>query len=120
MFILSFIGSVMNRGELIYAFFYNKDYNSKIIKIDLFVFGFALNYAVNGLFFNDATMHNVYENKGLFDVSYQLPIIAYSSFISMFLGSLVQMLGLSNDAIIDFKKNIQKHLLLAHGLSLLI
>ena len=50
-------------------------------------------------------MHNVYENKGLFDVSYQLPIIAYSSFISMFLGSLVQMLGLSSDAITDFKQS---------------
>ena len=50
-------------------------------------------------------MHNVYENKGLFDVSYQLPIIIYSSFISMFLGALVQMLGLSNDAIIDFKRS---------------
>ena len=57
------------------------------------------------LFFNDDTMHNVYENKGLFDVSYQLPLIIYSSFISMFLGSLVQMLGLSNDAIIDFKQS---------------
>ena len=53
-------------------------------------------------------MHNVYENKGLFDVSYQLPIIAYSSFISMFLGSLVQMLGLSSDAISDFKQNEEK------------
>ena len=75
------------------------------IDIHLFVFGFALNYAVNGLFFNDETMHNVYESKGLFDISYQLPIIAYSSFISMFLGALVQMLGLSNDAIIDFKQS---------------
>ena len=50
-------------------------------------------------------MHNVYESKGLFDVSYQLPLIIYSSFISMFLGSLVQMLGLSSDAITDFKQS---------------
>ena len=50
-------------------------------------------------------MHNVYESKGLFDISYQIPIIIYSSFISMFLGALVQMLGLSNDAIIDFKQS---------------
>ena len=49
-------------------------------------------------------MHNVYESKGLFDVSYQL-LIVYSSFISMFLGSLIQMLGLSSDAIIDFKQS---------------
>ena len=50
-------------------------------------------------------MHNVYESKGLFDVSYQLPIIVYSSFISMFLAALVQMLGLSNDAIVAFKQD---------------
>ena len=50
-------------------------------------------------------MHNVYENKGLFDISYQLPLIVYSSLISMFLGALVQMLGLSNDAISDFKQD---------------
>ena len=60
---------------------------------------------MNGLFFNDATIHNVYESKGLFDVSYQLPLIVYSSLISMFLSSLVQMLGLSNDAISDFKQD---------------
>ena len=100
-----YISLIKTKHELIYAFFYNKDYNSKIIKIDLFVFGFALNYAVNGLFFNDDTMHDVYENKGLFDVSYQLPLIVYSSFISMFLSALVQMLGMSNDAIIDFKQS---------------
>ena len=93
------------KHEIIYAFFYNKDYNSKIIKIDLFIFGFALNYAVNGLFFNDDTMHNVYESKGLFDLSYQLPIILYSSIISMFLGALMQILGLSSDTIIDFKQS---------------
>ena len=80
---------IKTKHEFIYAFIFNKDYNSKIIKIDLFVFVFGLNYAVNGLFFNDDTMHNVYKSKGLFDISYQLPLIVYSSFISMFLGSLV-------------------------------
>ena len=100
---------IKTKHEFINAFIFNKDYNTKIIKIDLFIFGFSLNYAVNGLFFNDDTMHKVYENEGLFDISYQLPLIIYSSFISMFLGSLVQMLGSSNDAISDFKlsKNIK-------------
>ena len=100
-----YISLIKTKHEFIFAFFYNKDYNSKIMKIDLFLFGFALNYSINGLFFNDDTMHNVYESKGLFDVTYQLPIIVYSSFISMFLGSLVQMLGLSNDTILNFKQN---------------
>ena len=61
-----YISLLKTKHECIYAFIFNNDYNSKIIKIDLFVFGFALNYAVNALFFNDSTMHNVYENKGLF------------------------------------------------------
>ena len=100
-----YISLIKTKHEFIYAFVFNKDYNSRIIKIDLFVFGFGLNYAVNGLFFNDDTMHNVYENKGLFDISYQLPLIIYSSFISMFLSALVQILGLSNDAIISFKQS---------------
>ena len=50
-------------------------------------------------------MHNVYKNEGLFYISYQLPLIVYSSFISMFLRGLVQILGLSNDAIVDFKQS---------------
>ena len=52
-------------------------------------------------------MHNVYKSEGLFDLSYQLPIIIYSSLISMFLGALIQMLGLTSDAIADFKQNEQ-------------
>jgi len=100
-----YISLIKTKHEFIYAFFYNKDYNSKIIKIDLFVFGFALNYTVNGSFFNDATMHNVYKSEGSFDFSYQIPIIVYSSFISMFLEIFIQMLGLSSDLIIDFKQS---------------
>ena len=100
---------IKTKHEFFYTFIYNKGYNSKIIKIDLYLFGFAINYAVNGLFFNDDTMHDVYENKGQFDISYQLPIIVYSSLISMLLGGLVQMLGSSSDAIIDFKQSEEKN-----------
>ena len=66
---------IKTKHEFIYAFFYNKDYNSKFIKIDLFIFGFALNYTVNGFFFNKDTMNNIYKNEGSFDLSYQFPII---------------------------------------------
>ena len=45
-----YISLIKTKHEFIYTFFYKKDYNSKIIKIDLFVFGFALNYTVNGFF----------------------------------------------------------------------
>ena len=65
----------------------------------------TLFYAINALFFNDDTMHKIYENKGQFDLEYQLPITIYSSLISMFLDSILQLFALSNDNIIEFKQN---------------
>ena len=65
-----------------FTFFNNSDYNSKIVKIDLFLFNFSLDYAINTLFFNDNTMHQIYEDKGSFNITYQFPQIAYSSLIS--------------------------------------
>ena len=102
-----YISLIKTKHDFIYTFFYNKDYNSKIIKIDLFVFGFALNYTINGFFFNDDAMHNVYKNEGSFDFSYQISIIIYSSLISMFLGALIQKYSLTKDEIANFKQNEQ-------------
>ena len=73
--------------------------------MDLFFIGFAANYTVNALFFNDDTMYNIYLSSGIFDLEYQLPIIVYSSIISFILDTLMKMLALSNDEILDFKKN---------------
>ena len=46
--------------NLICALFNNNDYNSNIIKIDLFFIGFTIEYTVNALFYNDDTMHKIY------------------------------------------------------------
>ena len=50
-------------------------------------------------------MHNVYKNKGLFNLEYQLPIIIYSTLISMIISMLIKKLALSGDAIKKFKQN---------------
>ena len=100
-----YISLLKTKHDIFYSFCFNNDYNSKILKIDLFNLGFAISYIVNGLFFTDETMHNIYENEGSFDYIYQLPITVYSSLISMVLGLLFKTLALSNDAILDFKKS---------------
>ena len=100
-----YISLLKTKHTLIFIFFYNKDYNSKIIKIDLFFIGFSINYTVNALFFTDNTMHNIYVSKGSFDIEYQLPKIIYSSLISMILNTLLKILALSNSKIIEFKQN---------------
>ena len=90
--------------NLICALFNNNDYNSKIIKINLFFIGFTIEYTVNAFFYNDDTMHKIYENKGEFDLQTQIPIAVYSTIISMILNYPLNFLTLSNDAIIKFKR----------------
>ena len=90
---------------IFFSFFNNNDYNSRIIKIDLFFIGFILYYTINALFFNDETMHKIYEDKGTFNFVYQLPQIVYSSLISSVLNILLKLLALSEDDIINFKQN---------------
>ena len=103
-----YISLIKTNHDIIFSFCYNKDYNSRIIKIDLFFIIFSLNYTVNGFFYSDETMHNIYVNKGAFDIEYQLPKIFYSAVISTFLGIILKKLSLSNDAIIDFKKDMEE------------
>ena len=102
---LYYLSLIRTKHSVIFSFCYNRDYNSKILKIDLFFIIFAANYAVNGLFYNDETMHNIYVNQGAFDLSYQFPKITYSALITMLLELIMKILALSNDSILDFKKD---------------
>ena len=97
-----YISLLKTKHKLIFAL-YNNDYNSRIIKISLFLIEFTIDYVVNALFYNDDTMHKIYESKGQFDLEVQIPIIVYSSLISMLLNKPLCLLALSNDAIINFK-----------------
>ena len=70
-----YYGSLLKANHnLIFSFCNNTDYNSKIIKIDLFFIEFAIYYAVNAVFFDDETMHEIYVSKGSFDFETPIPI----------------------------------------------
>ena len=58
---------------------------------------------INGLFYTDDTMHKIYESKGQFDLVTQIPIVVYSTIISMLLNYPLIYLALSNDDIIKLK-----------------
>ena len=75
----------------------------------LFFIGFTIHYTVNALFFNDDTMHKIYESKGSYELEVQIPIAVYSSLISTVLNTFLKLLALSNDDIIDFKQNENKN-----------
>ena len=100
-----YISLLKTKHLLIFSFFNNKDYNSRIIKINLFFFTFAVNYTVNGLFFNDSTMHKIYEDEGEFNFIYQIPQILYSCIISSFFLILVKMLAISEKNVLKIKNS---------------
>ena len=83
--------------------FHSNDYNSFIIKLYLFLFSFVLYYAINALFFNDSTMHKIYEEDGSFNFIYQISHIIYSSIITGVITSLIKLLSLSNKTILLIK-----------------
>ena len=88
---------------LIFTFYTNTDYNSRIIKLSLFIFSFALFLTINALFFTDSTMHKIYENHGIFNFVYQLPKILYSTIISAIINAIVKFLSLSEKNILQIK-----------------
>ena len=86
-----------------FSFIPINDYNSRIIKIDLFFLYFTISYAVNALFFNDSTMHQIYEDGGSFNFIYQIPQIIYSALISNVLNSILKKLSLNEKNVIKIK-----------------
>ena len=106
-----YISLIKTKHNLIFTFFYSKDYNSRIIKIDLFLIDFVINFAINAFFFDDDTMHQLYEDNGKFDLIYQIPQIIYSTIISYAINALLNCFALSEDYILALKQSkINKNL----------
>ena len=93
---------------LIFTFFTNNDYNSFIIKFCIFFFSFSLHMTINAMFFNDSTMHIIYEDKGEFNFCYLLPQIIYSTIISSFITNIIKMISLSNKDLLEIKHENNK------------
>ena len=93
---------------VIFTFNPNKDYNPYIVKICLFFFLFYLQMFVNALFFNDSTLHEIFEDKGVFNFSYVLPHIFYTVIICSIFNAIFKYIYLIQKDILGIKheKNI--------------
>ena len=98
-----YISLLKYNHPLFFSFGIYDDYNSKIIKIFLFFFSFSSDLTLNALFFNDDTMHKIYQDKGQFDFIYQLPQIIYSTLISFIIDILVKNFALTQNEIVGLK-----------------
>jgi hypothetical protein len=98
-----YLSLLKTKHILIFSFINKNDYNSRIIKMDLFFISFSIYMTINALFFNDDSMHKIYENNGSFNIEYQIAQIIYSTLISIILNIPLNLLAISNGSIIKFK-----------------
>ena len=97
--------SLLKRDHLIiFTFITGDDYNLRAIKILLFIVSFSLYFTINAFFFTDESMNNIYEDNGIFNFIFQLPQIIYSSLITTILNIILQKLAISENQILDMKK----------------
>jgi len=96
--------SLLKKKHLIlFTFLPTNDYNLMSLKISLFLVSFSLYLNVNAFFFNDETMHKIYEDSGVFNVIARIPQILYSSIISSFINMILKALSLSEKDILKIK-----------------
>ena len=93
-----------NDHPIIFSFGSYNDYNLKTIKIFLFFFSFCSDFTINALFFTDDTIHKIYEDKGKFNLLYQIPQTLYSTIISRVIDFLVKYFALTQDILVDLKQ----------------
>ena len=94
---------------MIFTFYTNTDYNSRTIKIALFLFSFSQYFTINALFFDDPALHQIYEEKGSYNFIYRLSSILYSSIISGSIDLIIKYFSLSEKNIIEIKNSETKN-----------
>ena len=104
-----YVSLLKTKHLFFFTFFNNNDYNSKIVKICIFLFSFVIFLTINALFFTNSIIHKIYENKGKYNLKSRLPNIIYSTIISTVIYYLIKYAYSSEKNIIKFKneKNIE-------------
>ena len=94
---------IRSKHLFILTFYTFNDYNSRIIKISLFLLIFAIHYFVNACFINDSIINKIYKHQKKYSLSISLPIIIYSVIISYVAGYVLKMLTFTENSIIEIK-----------------
>jgi len=103
-----YISLIKTKHPLIFSFIPIKDFNTMIIKIDMFIISFSIYYTMNTLFFTESTIHKIYEDKGEYNFGYHFPKSLLSFFISYFIIIPIKLIFLSERNISAIKNEEDK------------
>ena len=97
-----YMSLLKTKHPILFSFYPIKDYNLKVIKIDLFFLSFSIYYFINYLFFNEKVIHNIYVNGGFY-IIYLIPFTFYAFIISNILIIFIKFFSLSERDIYKIK-----------------
>ena len=103
-FLKYYTSLIITKHPFIFIFCLKKDYNSTIIKIDLFFLSFTIYSFINTLFFDEQTIHKIYEDEGIYNFIFLIPHISYSFIISYTINIIIYYFALSQRNIYEIKK----------------
>ena len=102
-FMQYYVSLIKFKQPILFSFYPCKDYNTMIIKVDIFMLSLAIIYAMNALFFNDSTIHQIYIDKGSYNLGYFLPQAFYAFILSHFVVTFIKFIFLSEKNILEIK-----------------
>ena len=100
---------IKKKQIFLFTFINLNDYNLIQIKICLLLLAFSLYFTINGFFFTDETMNNIYEEKGYYNIIFHIPQILYSTLISVIISTIFKSLSLSENQLLSIKKEKNIH-----------
>ena len=90
-------------NTILFSFYPVDDYNLKIIKISILILSLDIYFFINSLFFDNKSIHKIYEDGGSYNISYFMPKIIYSFIISYYIIVIIKYFSLSQRDLLDLK-----------------
>ena len=98
-----YISLLRNKHPILFAFCPINDYNSRIIKLSIFLLFFSILYTTNTFFFDEDLIHQIYEVAGNYNIFYLTPFMIYSFIISHILYLIIKNIFLTERNIVEIK-----------------
>ena len=100
-----YLSLIRTKQLIIFSFCPLKDYNLRLIKIDLFVLSFSVYFFVNALFFDENLIHKIYKENGAYNFKELLPYILSSFIICHVINIILNKIFLSERNIYEITKD---------------
>ena len=91
------------KNKVISMILNDKDYNIKSVKVSSFFFNFNLTLTITALFYNDAAIHQINQDEGIYNLKSEFSRVLYSALISAFINFIIETLSFTHENIIKLR-----------------